>query len=175
MSTVELCELVGYLGAVRVESVVSEENWALVTASAQGDPSPCPACGSVASRVHSNYQRRLQDAAIGGRVTMIELTVRRFFCDNIDCTRTTFVEQVAGLTARYARRSVPARILALAVAFALGGRAGQRLLGVLAMPTGRMSLLRAIRAAPEPERRTPSATGMLGFAGSPQPSALVRQ
>jgi transposase len=164
MSTVELSELVGYLGAVRVESVVSEENWALVTASAQGDPSPCPACGSVAARVHSNYQRRLQDAAIGGRATTIELTVRRFFCDNTDCTRTTFVEQVAGLASRYARRSVPARVLALAVAFALGGRAGQRLLGVLAMPTGRMSLLRAIRTTPEPDRDTPTVLGIDDFA-----------
>ena len=155
-SIVELPKLVPYLaGAVRVEAVVSEESWALVRASAQGEPSPCPSCGSVASRVHSNYQRRLQDVAIGGRAIRIELTVRRFFCDNADCSRTTFVEQAAGLTSRYARRSVPARVLALAVAFALGGRAGQRLLDVLAMPIGRMSLLRAIRATPEPDRRIP--------------------
>ena len=161
----ELSELVPYLGgAVRVEAVVSEESWALVRASAQGEPSPCPSCGSVASRVHSNYQRRLQDAAIGGRAIRIELTVRRFFCDNADCSRTTFVEQVAGLTSRYARRSVPARVLALAVAFALGGRAGQRLLDVLAMPIGRMSLLRAIRATPEPDRRIPQVLGIDDFA-----------
>jgi transposase len=95
---------------------------------------------------------------------MIELTVWRFFCDNDDCPRATFVEQVPGLTARYARRSVPARILALAVAFALGGRAGQRLLGVLAMPTGRMSLLCAIRATPEPDWQTPPVLGIDDFA-----------
>jgi transposase len=166
MSTVELAELVPYLGGegVRVESVVSEQSWALVRASAQGEPSPCPACGSVASRVHSSYRRRLQDMAIGGRATTIELTVRRFFCDNARCKRTTFVEQVAGLTRRYARHSLPTRILALAVAFALGGRAGQRLLDVLAMPCGRMSLLRAIRATPEAAPQTPRVLGIDDFA-----------
>jgi transposase len=118
----------------------------------------------AARRVHSTYQRRLQDAAIGGRATTIELTVRRFFCDNAGCTRRTFVEQVAGLTTRYAKRNLPARVLALAVAFALGGRAGQRLLTVLAMPFGRMSLLRAIRATPEPSAATPRVLGIDDFA-----------
>jgi transposase len=156
--------LVPYLGGVRVEEVISEQTWALVRATAQGEAGPCPSCGSLASRVHSSYQRRLHDTAIGGRATTIELTVRRFFCDDQGCSRTTFVEQVAGLSSRYARHSVPARALATAVAFALGGRAGQRLLGLLAMPCGRMSLLRAIRATPEPVVPTPRVLGIDDFA-----------
>lgn len=88
MSTVDLAELVSYLGGgVRVEEVISEQAWALVRATARGEASPCPSCGSVASRVHSSYQRRLHDPAIGGRATTIELTVRRFFCDNKGCSR----------------------------------------------------------------------------------------
>jgi hypothetical protein len=71
------------------------------------------------------------------------LTVRRFFCDTTDCARKTFVEQIAGLTMRHARHSVAARTVLQAVALALGGRAGARLTGWLAMPVGRMSLLRA--------------------------------
>lgn len=114
--------------------------------------------------MHSSYQRRLHDTATGGRATTIELTGRRFFCDNQGCSRVTFVEQVAGLSSRYARRSVPARALALAVAFALGGRAGQRLLNLLAMPCGRMSLLRAIRATPEPAAPIPRVLGIDDFA-----------
>jgi transposase len=165
MSTVDLAKLVPYLGGgVRVEEVISEQTWALVRAAAQGEAPPCPSCGSIASRVHSSYQRRLHDTAIGGRATTIELTVRRFFCDNMGCPRQTFVEQVAGLSSRYARHSVPARALALAVAFALGGRAGQRLLRLLAMPLGRMSLLRAIRATPDPVTSTPPVLGIDDFA-----------
>ena len=52
--------------------------------------------------MHSRYERRLTDPAVGGRTTTIELTVRRFFCDAAECGRTTFVEQVTGLTQRHA-------------------------------------------------------------------------
>jgi hypothetical protein len=36
----------------------------------------------------------VSDPAIGGRETLIRLRVRRFFCDNNDCTRKTFAEQL---------------------------------------------------------------------------------
>jgi transposase len=41
--------------------------------------------------VHSRYHRVLADPAIGGRPTQLRLRVRRFFCDNTDCDRRTFV------------------------------------------------------------------------------------
>ena len=59
----------------------------------------------VGPRVHSRYERRLADAAIGGRRVVIRLTVRRFFCACAACKRKTFAEQVPGLTARYARKT----------------------------------------------------------------------
>jgi hypothetical protein len=34
---------------------------------------------------------------------VVKLEVRRFFCDALDCGRRTFVEQIEGLTTRYAR------------------------------------------------------------------------
>jgi hypothetical protein len=34
----------------------------------------------MSRRVHSRYARRLTDTAIGGRRTVIRLTVRRIFC-----------------------------------------------------------------------------------------------
>ncbi|MGW2937560.1 hypothetical protein ACWDA7_38400 [Streptomyces sp. NPDC001156] len=36
---------------------------------------------------------------------VIELSVRRLFCDNGNCARVTFAEQVDGLTSRYGRRT----------------------------------------------------------------------
>jgi hypothetical protein len=49
---------------------------------------------------------------------MIELRVRRFFCDVVDCVKKTFAEQVAGLTTRHGRHSIAARRVLLAVALA---------------------------------------------------------
>jgi transposase len=164
MSIVELSDLLPGLAGVRVEGVVTEDAWVRVRASADGLDARCPGCGGTSQRVHSRYERFLHDPALGGRATTIGLTVRRFFCDTADCRRKTFVEQVSGLTVRHARHSIAARAVLLAVALALGGRAGARLTGWLAMPTGRMSLLRLIRAMPEPVVPTPQALGVDDFA-----------
>lgn len=46
----------------------------------------------------------------------------------------------------------------------MGGRAGQRLSGHLALSAGRMTLLRLIRAVPEPAAATPKVLGVDDFA-----------
>ncbi|MBB5803356.1 transposase [Saccharothrix ecbatanensis] len=82
---------------------------------------------------------------------MLRLEVRRFFCRNEQCERRIFAEQVDGLTIRYGRRSVQLRDVLVRVALALGGRPGARLCVGLAGAVSRMTLLRLIRALPEPE------------------------
>ncbi|WP_433562643.1 transposase family protein [Nocardia sp. CA-151230] len=64
----------------------------------------CPCCSTPSRRVHSRYRRRLSDTSITVREVIIVLRVRQF-CDNSDCARTTFAEQVPGLAARYGRRT----------------------------------------------------------------------
>ena len=81
---------------------------------------------------------------------VVWLTVRRFFCDHVDCSACTFVEQVPGLTELHARRSGGLQAALVAVALALAGRAGSRLTGKLGMGVSRSTLLRLIRALPDP-------------------------
>ncbi|SFO06300.1 transposase [Amycolatopsis rubida] len=57
----------------------------------------CSGCGTRSGRVHSRCQRCIADAAVGGQETVIRLLVRRLFCDNADCAKRTFVEQVVGV------------------------------------------------------------------------------
>jgi len=92
-----------------------------IWARARAEQASCPACGRFSGRVHSRYQRRLADAAIGGRPVLIRLTVRRFFCPAPDCPVITFAEQVEGLTVRYARRTPPLAEMLTAVGLALAG------------------------------------------------------
>lgn len=47
--------------------------------------------------------------------------VRRLFCDNRDCARKTFAEQVSVLTARYARHTTILQRVRREVGLALGG------------------------------------------------------
>jgi transposase len=118
----------------------------------------------VSRRVHSSYQRQLADAACGGRELVIDLQVRRFFCGNPGCAKTTFAEQVPGLTTRYGRRTCHLQDVLQAVAMALGGRAGARLTGHLACAVSRSTLIRLIRAAADPDKGTPLVLGVDDFA-----------
>jgi transposase len=51
----------------------------------------CPDCHTVSSRVYSEYQRELADLPCGILQLRLAWIVRRFFCDNSECERTTFV------------------------------------------------------------------------------------
>jgi hypothetical protein len=80
------------------------------------------------------------------------------------CAKTTFAEQVPGLTIRYGRRTCGLQAVLQSVALALGGRAGARLTGRLACSARRSTLLRLIRAAPKPAGQTPLVLGVDDFA-----------
>ncbi len=68
--------------------------------------SHCPMCGSVATRIHSRYQRRLTDLPSTGQPVRVLLAVRKFFCDMPTCPRKIFTERLAPLVAPSARMTV---------------------------------------------------------------------
>ena len=106
----------------------------------------------------------LADLAISGRRVEINVRVRRWRCRDDACPARTFVEQIDGLTVRHARRTVALRRVLEHVALALAGRAGARLCGWLAMPASRSSLLRLLRALPDPAPRPVTVVGVDDFA-----------
>jgi hypothetical protein len=76
----------------------------------------------------------------------------------------TFTEQVDGLTSRYARRSAPLRQTLERIGLALAGRAGARLAARLGLPTSRSTVLRLVRALPDPPAATIMVLGVDDFA-----------
>ena len=81
---------------------------------------------------------------------MIDLDVRRFFCGNPVCELRTFAEQVPAVTQRHQHRTPLLRSMLEAVALALAGRAGARLAGALDTAVSRTTVIRLIRALPNP-------------------------
>lgn len=53
----------------------------------------CPYCGMASSRVHSTYQREIQDLPIHNKQTILLVNTRKIFCDNSDCQFKTFSER----------------------------------------------------------------------------------
>ncbi len=90
--------------------------------------------------------------------------MRRFFCLNTVCGMRTFAEQIAGLTRRRARRSEPLRAMLTSVGLALAGRAGVRLAARVGIRTSRNSLLRLVRAVPDPAVGSVRVLGVDDFA-----------
>jgi transposase len=120
----------------------------------------CRGCGHVSERVHDRYRRCPQDLACAGRPAEVVLQVRRFCCGNAACPVGTFAEQVPGLTSWYQRRTTQLRALLEKVALALAGRAGSRLAAVLGAIVSRFTLIRLVRALPDPEAGPVSVLGV---------------
>lgn len=124
----------------------------------------CPQCRQVSARVHGRYRRHLADLATGGREVVIVLTVRLFVCQQPDCPVRRFAEQVDGLTERYARRSSQLRATLEKVGLALAGRASARLCSQLGLDISRSSILRLLRALPDPDAVAVRVLGVDDFA-----------
>ena len=129
--------LLPQLSLVVVEDVWRVDGVVVMAAHPRARGARCGRCGRVSTRVHSSYHRRLADLPVAGQRTELRLRVRRFFCDQNDCSAGTFVEQVPGLTQRHAQRTAGAQNALVAIAVALAGRGASRLATALGMPVSR--------------------------------------
>ena len=111
-------------------------------------------------KIHSHYQRHPHDLPCLGYRVQLHLKVRRFFCRYPDCSRCTFAEPFPELVCRKARRTQRLCQQQLAVAFAVSGEEGRRLLPFLGMSLSGDTLIQDIRKLPEEEIITPRVLGI---------------
>jgi len=120
----------------------------------------CPECNSASVRVHSQYQRKLADLPCVGIPVRVYWKVRRYFCDNRECGRVTFVEQIPSVAARYARRTYRLHKQQTDIGFIVGGEPGTALAHRLEIPTSADTLLGMVRNTPEQEFQAPTILGV---------------
>ena len=160
-----LTALFPHLAGLRVHRVEDLVHAVVISASCRTGGASCPRCGQESARVHGGYSRVMADGAAGGRPVLIVLQVRRFRCGNPGCTAVTFVEQAAGVSERYRRRSVPLLGMLAGFGLELAGRAAARLAGTLGIAVHPATVLRLIAAAAEPEvTAAPEVLGVDDFA-----------
>ncbi|WBO61399.1 transposase family protein [Streptomyces camelliae] len=164
----ECDDLVGivspHLDAVRVERVWVEGDAVRISARTRELMVACTDCGRDSTRVHSRYTRTLADRAVGGRPLLINLSVRRLFCDGPRCGRRTFAEQVDELTVRYQRRTPLLQHLVEMAGVLLAGRGGARLLQIVNVTLSPTSVLFHLMRMPLPSAATPRVLGVDDFA-----------
>lgn len=151
------------LSPLVVEDVTDEGERIVVRARTPQDTAVCPICGGSSGRVHGYHWRTVADVPVDGRRVVVGVRVRRLVCPTHGC-RHTFREQVPGVLERYQRRTVRLSRQVKAVVKELAGRAGSRLLTILAMGLSRHTALRALLRIPVPTGRTPRVIGVDDFA-----------
>src|SRR5436853_2654974 len=108
----------------------------------------CPLCFCPAERRHSQYTRVMADLPCTGFRVQLLLHVRKFFCDNADCSRKIFTERIPAFVEPWARMTARLRQALEALGTATCGEVGARLSQRLALPTSPTTLLRRIMALP---------------------------
>ena len=133
---------------LEMTSVSSQEGTLCVSLLSTQPFSRCPVCGSIATRIHSRYQRKLTDLPSGGQPVRFLLSVRKFFCDVPPCRRKIFTERLIPFVVPWAR--VRARLFQIVqvIGLATGGRLGVRVTDRLGIQTSRHTILRRIMALP---------------------------
>jgi transposase len=53
----------------------------------------CPYCNKPSTKVHSIYQREIQDLPIQDNQVILLINVRKMFCSNTECNHKTFAEK----------------------------------------------------------------------------------
>lgn len=135
----------------------------VVRARTPQDAAVCPVCGARSGRVHGFHLRTVAAVPVDGRRVVVRVRVRRRVCATRGC-RQTFREQIPGVLERYQRRTARLTRQVKAVVKELAGRAGARLLAILAAGLSRHTALRTLLRIPLPTGRTPRVIGVDDFA-----------
>jgi transposase len=143
-----------------VETLLMEEHGISLVLSATAPKAMCPACVHPACRVHGRYLRTLADLPWATTPVELLLWVRRFCCDTPTCARQTFTERLPLVAPSYARATARLRTSQTSTGLALGGSAGARHLARQGLPGSRSTLLRRVRALPDPQGPEPHVVGV---------------
>ena len=91
----------------------------------------------------------------------INLSVKKYYCRNEDCSRKIFTERFGKELKPYARRTMRLTDQLTQISFVLGGNGGSKLASSLGMPVGRSTILRIIHNETEElEAATPRVLGI---------------
>ena len=109
------------------------------------DSAACPECGVLSTARHSSYIRHLKDLPAQGVGVKLKLRVGRWRCRNRSCRQQIFCQRLERVTQKQAMETKRCEEMIREVAYALGGRPGERLIRRLGLRRSRNTLLRRVK------------------------------
>ena len=122
--------------------------------------SACPKCGVRSRRVHSRYDRSLRDLPWAESLVILNLTVRRFRCDNASCLRSVFAERLEGVVRPHGRRTRRAEDVLAQLALEMSSEAGSRTAKHFGLSVSAPTLRRLLRRMPTAVHPPPRVIGV---------------
>jgi transposase len=142
------------------EEVTSEGQILFLTVRREERTVACPDCAQESVKVHSRYTRTLADVSWMDYAVRLRVQVRRLFCPNAACARTTKASPLTDLAVPHARRADRQASRIRAIAKELGGRPAARESENAQTPVSRHTLLRLLRRTPVPGAPAPRILGI---------------
>lgn len=124
----------------------------------------CPLCSGISSKVHSYYQRKVQDLPISGKTVRLYISIRKFFCQQTSCPRKVFAERFGSCLRPWQRRLERSGGQIQAIGLKCGSKPGARVCEVIGLPVSASTVLRVMKKATLPEVVTPKVLGVDDFA-----------
>jgi transposase len=134
------------------------------TVSSTQTTAQCPVCKGLSRRVHSRYERTLEDLTLAQYRMILQVKVRKFFCVNSACIRRIFTERIPEIAAPWARKTIRLVQRLQSIGLALGGAAGTRLVHQIGYRACGSTLLNHLKQLPLPQLKVPKLLGVDDFA-----------
>jgi transposase len=138
-------ELLGDHKALVLRDVEKDSGGWIVDAGVGPETVSCPECGAPSKSRHSNYIRQLWDLPVQGLMLRLRIQLGRWRCRNAGCKRKIFCQRLNQVAGRHARETHRFREMLEQIAYALGGRPGERLGRLLGFPISEDTLLRRVK------------------------------
>jgi transposase len=111
----------------------------------------CPLCHTISTKIHSRYVRMIVDLPVSGKIAKLKLQVRKFSCDNLDCSRKIFTEQLNSYSRRFERLNE----LITSIGLELCGNVAQRIGKLCYVKISASTILRLVIKCPVPAIKLP--------------------
>ena len=120
----------------------------------------CPLCQTISFKIHSRYARTIGDLPVSGKLAKLKLQVRKFFCENSDCSRKIFTERFKEQLNAYSRRSERLNDLISSMGLELGGNVAHRIGKLCYVKISASTILRLVLKCPIPIVQLPKIIGV---------------
>lgn len=124
----------------------------------------CPLCMRVSRKVHSYYERKVNDLPMSGKPVSLRISVRKFFCQQQNCRRKIFAERFDSCLQSYQRRLERSNTQIRGIGLSCGSKPGAKVCGLIGLPVSASTVLRVMKKTPLPEVVTPKVLGIDDFA-----------